>query len=761
MRVSDLKKRIPYWMIVILVVLSFAVVSQPAVIFAEDEPISEMPEEQQTDHNAVPGEYELIAENSDVALYAEMVYGNFAFKDKISGKTWFSVPQDLENDTISKGIRRADIRSQLIVGYIDMNSEAVSAFESTVNSQSGSVSNEMVKVSRISDGIRVEFEFLDQSFLIPVEYKMVGSSLSASIVVSDIRQTGSMKITSIRLLPYMVSAGENADGYMFVPQGSGARIDLNNGKYLYSQYEQPVFGRDAGISLNEAEEKTNNVIMPVFGIKIGNNALTGIIVSGEANSFIAANVAGGRIGYNSVHPKFVMSIMDKTTLFETDYFNLRTIYKTEPEPRTLDRYEVRYFSASGDKASYAGMAEIYRDYLVSNSHLKSAPKEPSLYIDLLGAIDKPASFLGIPYVKMTALTTFDQAKEIAEDLKEKGVGDITMRLTGWTNSGVRNKKITAKASPLRVLGGRSAYDSLASYMAAEDNDLIHNVDMFNFRRTGNSVSKLRDAAASIFHTRTLRYDFMLSVFVPSLKTKPWFLLKPSSLPGLSEKFARSYEKLGGDYVSLDFLGENIYSDFGKNGTQREEAAGIYAEVMENFTERNIRIAVDSGNAYTLANADRIFGLPSKSNDHMIFDGSVPFAQIVLHGYKAYSIEDMNREIDPRVSFLRCIETGSDLYFRGMFSSSDILSDTNYAKFYSYEYDNWSKTAADMYTEYAGVHEKLYDKIITDHRKLAESVFVTVFSDGTQIYVNYGDKTYNADGVSVDAKDYYVKEGGDR
>ena len=37
--------------------------------------------------------------------------------------------------------------------------------------------------------------------------------------------------------------------------------------------------------------------------------------------------------------------------------------------------------------------------------------------------------------------------------------------------------------------------------------------------------------------------------------------------------------------------------------------------------------------------------------------------------------------------------------------------------------------------------------------------MTVYADGTKVYVNYTEEAFNADGIRVPARDYLVKRGG--
>lgn len=66
----------------------------------------------------------------------------------------------------------------------------------------------------------------------------------------------------------------------------------------------------------------------------------------------------------------------------------------------------------------------------------------------------------------------------------------------------------------------------------------------------------------------------------------------------------------------------------------------------------------------------------------------------------------------------------------------------------------------MYKEYDEALGHVYNLFITDHRYLADGVTETTYEDGTKVYVNYNYTDYSEGGVSVSARDYAVKKGGE-
>ena len=66
-------------------------------------------------------------------------------------------------------------------------------------------------------------------------------------------------------------------------------------------------------------------------------------------------------------------------------------------------------------------------YLLDAGALRLRPEaKPALYLSLLGAIDYEDDIVGIPVQKTVALTTFDQARGIVEQLREQGVDSVAV-----------------------------------------------------------------------------------------------------------------------------------------------------------------------------------------------------------------------------------------------------------------------------------------------------------------------------------------------
>ena len=129
------------------------------------------------------------------------------------------------------------------------------------------------------------------------------------------------------------------------------------------------------------------------------------------------------------------------------YYHYNTLKDIEPyENLTIDFYPLE-----GKDATYAGMARKYRDYLLEtdqmpqpvrdrigdNEHLNYASQSPEIRIRMAWKpVPTPVKHQTLENEpKMTVAVTFDQVKEIVDELKRQGVNEAQLCLVGWNVKG--------------------------------------------------------------------------------------------------------------------------------------------------------------------------------------------------------------------------------------------------------------------------------------------------------------------------------------
>ncbi len=699
----------------------------------------------ETDEQYV-AQYEKVEENGRLIFYADFQKGWLALQNRDNGTVWYSTPNNSEADEITTGSRRMDVRSDLIVEYYDTQSvgEAVSM---TFNSHTQAVRQGGVQVQRISGGIRVTYTFEAFGMVIPVEYRLLEDCLETRVCVEEIEETASFTILSIRVLPNFGAGDSHTEGWMLIPDGSGAVARFNHGRYNVNGYEAPVYGRDYA---NEQElrqpYKEQAVRLPVFGIGKGEDALFAAITQGEGAASIQAEFSDASFGYNTLSSRLTLR-----TFTTIDVNNMKAT-RVSDNGYSLPDYIVRYYLLSGEEADYAGMANTYRQYLIAERGMKKTALAPALNLHVYGAIDIKTNTLGFPHQKLTGLTSFSQARDMAAYLQTAGAGVLSMRYEGWANYGVFNKTVPKNAEPLPLLGGQTEIKQLAAALEGTGGQLWPDVDLLRFRQGGGGISKGGDSIKNGFGDPTEQYDYMLSVYAAKVSGNHYHFLRADKVREVAGRITADFKKQGFSCLSLGTMGEYVYSDLNPGqGHGRTGLLQAYRQIQESLDGRPL--AVSGGNADTAVHAAKIWEAPVSSSGYDCFDYDVPFYQMVFHGYAALTTPPLNQIVNDRLLFLNAVETGSELLFAGIHEDAGFLAETAYSGLYSTTFSLWKEKAAAYDKEYRPLLERIYNQAIVSHGCVAEEVYRTVFEDGTAVYVNYGTESRTVDGVEIGGMDF--------
>ncbi|MFD1953621.1 DUF5696 domain-containing protein [Paenibacillus thailandensis] len=597
------------------------------------------------------------------------------------------------------------------------------------------------------------------SFVIPVEYRLEEDSLAVTVPLSQAEESAGYKLRSLDLLAYFGAAGTEEQGYMLVPDGSGSLIRLNNGKVKEEQYVQRVYGSDPNDNSVSRGQVTEDARMPVFGLKSGDRAWFAVIEEGDAIASVTADISGKQNSYNHVFGSFALRGEDELELYtgsELQEIQLLNDRLYEGDLR------VRYSFLSGERATYSGMAELYRNMLVKQHGLKPLDAEGGIpfYLDVIGAVEKRKTLLGIPYRSEAAMTTFEQAGEMAERLSRDGVGRVQLRYLGWSAGGVNHK---APVSPKADggLGGQSGLAQLAERLKQAGGALYPDVAFQRIYRDDGGFVPSSDAARFVTRevARLNPYNRALNRMDSDLGS--YYLLSPAKLPYYADRFTERYGRMGLDSVSLRDLGDVLSSDY-RDGrvVHRQTAKHIVEEQLERLSADYPDMMAAGGNAYVWPYAKHLVDVPSSSSGFGITDEEVPFYQMAVHGYIEYAGEAMNQsdEQDMRQQLLRAIELGSAPHFLWTHKPSSELKYTPFDTAFSTLYSDWYEEAIVLYKEANEALSPVRSVPMKEHIRLADGIVQVVYENGVSIVVNYTGEPATVDGMTVAARGYAIGGG---
>lgn len=697
----------------------------------------------------------LVAENDRLELHYDTVESQIILKDKLTQEEWRSTPDDIAQDKRATGVNKINRQSDLIVQYHN-----TSYVTDQVNSYTGAIKKGDFTWELIENGVAIRYYFPKQGFVIPVQYVLEEDCLAASIISEGIEEEvwedpdtdpeKKQSVMNVALLPFMGAAGSDDEGYLIIPDGSGALIHFNNGRTGAAIYQQDVYGRDDALTIRKAATTTYDVNMPLFGIVRNGRALMAVVENGDYQAQLNAMVNGQLTGYSNAYFAAQYIHMEANTIMPGSEHSTDVMLPTNTF-RDMGNFTVRYYPLAAENATYADVAAAYRAQLGLKESIADAATQQ---LEMVASIPSIDTFLGVPYESVRVLTSYEQAAQTLRDFAAEGLNDLTLRYTGWSKQSVRGKMVTGLDLDNR-LGGKKAFDGLRQAVKETSAEMVLAVDLIDIYEDGNGYWSLFAATNSVNSTAKQVPEFLQSTGYQDPEGKPWYLLSPDKVPEAARKLA---ENLSGqvDGVSLSMLGNTVYSSFGKTGISRTSAGMYWQQALETLSGKIQTLSAKTASAYAFPYIEQVDATPCASSRFEVTDMEIPFYQMVTHGAMVLYTEPANEDGNVRKALLRAIECGMYPSWRVIAGDTALLSGTDYASWHAASLDAWREeiknTAAWMAPlgVYAGMQ-------MTGHEQVTATLSVTTYANGDMVLVNYGSEDAEHLGVTVPALGYAIKE----
>jgi hypothetical protein len=127
------------------------------------------------------------------------------------------------------------------------------------------------------------------AFNVTFRYSLEGNSLVLNVPFDKIAYKAAYPMVKLAVLPYFGAGGTSDEGYLMVPDGSGALIYFNNGRQNQLSYNNDIYGWDEAL-IRKAIINDNKAPFPAFGVQRNGNALLCIIEEGASYAGIRADV---------------------------------------------------------------------------------------------------------------------------------------------------------------------------------------------------------------------------------------------------------------------------------------------------------------------------------------------------------------------------------------------------------------------------------------------------------------------------------------
>jgi hypothetical protein len=598
--------------------------------------------------------------------------------------------------------------------------------------------------------------FNKPAFSLTLRYALDGKSLLVNVPFDEIAYRPAYPILRLSVLPFMGAGGVNDQGYMLVPDSSGALIYFNNKKQTQIPYSIGVYGWDEAMP-REAIVSDNKALFPAFGIHKNGNAMFCVIEEGSSYASVRADVSGRNASWNRVYPLFDMvhgAKMDITGRNERD------VYLYESTLPAGENITLRYIMC--DKPGYMGMAEEYRSWLQKKypafAKRSSMQSGVPIAVEIVGAVNKTQHRLGLPVDLPLKLTSYRETESMINDFGGYGWKNLKIKLNGWFNRSV-DHSVPTKIKLIKQLGGNNDFRGIVS--AANNNNfkIYPEVDFFfmkDVKRFGG-FSIYRDAARYVNRERIQKYPFS---FVWFGERKQWgklsYVARPLSAVKMIDNFFKKSSALGLQNVAFRSYGSKLAGDYHEKRRISREASMLMRQgKLEQLKNSGKEVIVNTGFVYAAPWADLITDMIIDDQGFGITDASVPFLPIVLHGIVPYTGRAINLAEDYTKNLLKSVESGAGLYFSFMKEETAELQETKFRQFYANEYDKWIGDADVLYKKFTADFGHLYSQKIVNHVILSPDVTITEYEDGTRVLVNASgfDTSYN--GMNIGADSYKI------
>ena len=581
------------------------------------------------------------------------------------------------------------------------------------------------------------------------------NQLVVEVPYNEILYEADYPLTYVSVLPMFGAAGTEDEGFIFIPEGSGGVINYNNGKLSQSAYYANLYGWDYGMERTEAVSETENTFA-VFGMGQPDGAFICVIEGASSYGGIYADISGRFNSFNTVYCKYNLIHYGQFKLSGRTNEQVLMYEKEMPEDTIIQRY------CFVDADNYVEMAEAYGDYLRGKPEFKQEQADPDIpiHMELVGAINKTVPKLGIPVDSVIAVTTFSEAQGIMNELLDSGVKHLNIRMTGWSNGGVRQKVLTG-VHTLGELGGDTGLQKLINDAKSKGVSIyLDGISCFAYN-SGIFDGFITTMHAARFTTRELvkLYPYYIVTYQQQDWSDPYYLVKPRVANDYANNLVNGVKDKNATGVAFRDIGNLLSADYYKNETvTREQVKAMNIDVLQRAQELGLKISIKKGNDYAISYADLITDMNLTGRKYTIIDQAVPFYQIALHGLKNYTGEAINLSGDYLNALLESAEYGAGLNFTFMKANTNVLQDSAYSCYTAGSYDRWKTEVMEMILRYQTEMSGLNSQRIIGHEFITGEVHVTTYEDGTRVFVNYGESEYKEGSVQIPARDYLVERG---
>jgi len=578
-----------------------------------------------------------------------------------------------------------------------------------------------------------------ETFHISIVYYLDGNDLIVQIPCSEIEFFAENPLVAIGFAQYGSYADSEDEGFYFLPVNSGV-IDRVGSDYD-SSYKVNLMGTDLVQSMGK-DLNADCAPLPVFGMVKNNLGYFAIIEEGAEITTLNLDKAKGA---STLYPSFRL----------LEHSNVAIVTNKQSYVYGKKAYQgditIRYHFLEKDTANYNYMANYYREYLKEKSVLPSEPEDVDFLVEVVGNITARDTIIGlIPIKAVVPLTTFEQCQEIVDYLKNNGVNDFALKLSGFNKHGLFGQT-PGKYVFENKLGGKKIREVFFKKMESEGIPLYLDVNLA-FYYNNHNFSGYNPRKYNSLYPNSSVAKFTANKVpsgLPLDNASAIHIVSPSKYPEIMKKYDDRLDKVFNLSIgdTTQFLNTDFNMDDYKSRTDTIESL---KSALGNLKGRKVLGKNPAG--HLLSALSLVEDLEVKNSQTYNFDYEIPFVQMVLHGSLSYASKPINGSSNHQEALLSIIETGSIPKYKLGYELDRKIVKTEYNYLYYISYDEWKETMVSD-AEYVDKALNGLERIAIIKHEIHGDLRKVTYENGAVIYVNYGNKDISIDGITVPAESY--------
>lgn len=689
-------------------------------------------------------EYALVGKKGDLELYYNAENFTLKVKNAKTGYEWDSFVDettyihkaDKGNTENSPSVRKK-LSRLFDIGYT--NFDAITS-NTSINENFGAD----VTYHKLENGFAMDI-VLDVDIELTLEFWLDEDGFNVRVPVEKIKETGENGITKLTILPMFGATNDEVEnGFLLFPDANGGIYNIKKVEDRQLAITSDIyFPRNFDLDDIELanEQGVKNGLMPYFGISRGDNGFIGYITEGEMNSYVIMSPTATLYDLNRIEA----AICYRKTYSYIDPAG-QNVTTLESNISAGD-FAVHYSFATAEeneKVTYGKLAKTLREFLVKTGRLvkTESAKDENVGINLQMLMATRVESMVTEYLQ--AMTTCEDVEKLVNSVDEKYRSSLRVMLLGWQSSGYNLYPSTGKIA--------NNIGSVNDLCASLNKQGIENYVVDDYILASTESKQFSKQEDSVYNETNLPVTDSTSTQYICNVYNGYKRIVNDDLP--------YFKKNNISGVAFDKFGWYVFDDHQKNfEMSRYDTVAAYNAIFKKVHEEGLKIANQRGNAYILSATDYIYDMPASGSSFQYIDRDIPFYQMVIHGYIPYSLDTPgNMSVDYSLEKLKWIEYGAEPTFLLTKEMSEMFKDSKVENAYATEISNWSDDVLEITEEFNTELKFTGNSTMTEHEYLTDKVCKVTYSNGSEIYINYGNEKATINDVTIEAEDYTVVNG---